>query len=60
ILTGFQIGNVVKPWYCSLSIKGNRFTGKIPAWLIQFPKDCRKNLIPQQTGFGFDNENVIK
>lgn len=58
-LTGFHIGNVPDPWYCSISIKGNRLSGAIPSWLVQFPSDCRKNLIPQQPSFGFTNENLI-
>lgn len=59
VLTGFHIGMVAEPWYCQLVLKGNKMSGDIPAWLIQFPSDCRKNLIPQQSGFGFDNESLL-
>lgn len=60
ILHGFQIGTVEQFWYCQLVLHGNRFSGAIPAWLVQFPSDCRKNLIPQQSGYGFSNEGLIK
>lgn len=59
-LTGFIIPGVAQPWYCSISIKGNRLEGAIPAWLVQFPSDCRKNLFPQQTGYSFTNENLVR
>lgn len=58
-LTGFLIPGVAQPWYCSISIKGNKLSGPIPAWLVQFPSDCRKNLIPQQPSHGFSNENLV-
>lgn len=60
VLTGFYIGNIAQPWYCSVKLYGNRMTGAIPAWILQFPSDCQKNLIPQQEGFGFTNESLIK
>lgn len=60
ILHGFKIGTVIQPWYCQLILHGNRFSGAIPEWLVQFPSDCRKNLVPQQTGYGFSNEGLIQ
>lgn len=59
-LHGFQIGTVIQPWYCQLVLHGNRFSGDIPAWLVQFPSDCRKNLFPQQSGYGFSNEGLVQ
>lgn len=59
-LTGFIISGVAQPWYCGISIKGNQLSGAIPAWLVQFPSDCRKNLLPQQPSYGFTNENLVK
>lgn len=59
VLTGFYIGNIPQPWYCSVKLHGNRLSGAIPAWILQFPSDCRKNLVPQQGGYRFTNENLI-
>lgn len=60
VLKGFHIGTIPQPWYCSVKLYGNRMTGDIPAWILQFPSDCQKNLVPQQGGFGFTNEELIK
>lgn len=60
VLTGNIIGNIPQPWYCSVKLHGNRMTGAIPAWIFQFPSDCKKNLVPQQSGYGFTNESQIK
>lgn len=59
VLTGFFINTVVDPWYCQLILHGNRLNGAIPQWLVQFPSDARKNVIPQQSGYGFTNEALV-
>lgn len=60
VLNGFLISTVIDPWYCQLVLHGNRFSGAIPQWLVQFPSDARKNVLPQQSGYGFSNEGLVK
>lgn len=51
------VGNTVSTgvWSCMFYAHGNRLSGNVPNMLMRFPDDARKYLLPQQTGFGFDN-----
>lgn len=42
-------------WICLFYATGNRLTGNVPSALMNFPETARESLLPQQSGFGFDN-----
>lgn len=51
------VGNEVTTgtWCCSFYVAGNKLSGTVPEMFMRFPESARKSLIPQQSGFGFDN-----
>lgn len=44
-------------WICLFYVAGNRLTGNVPSALMNFPESARKTVLPQQSGYGFDNLN---
>lgn len=42
-------------WICLFYVSGNRLAGNVPAAMMNFPESTRKKVLPQQSGYGFDN-----
>lgn len=44
-------------WFTIFHVANNRLEGSVPALWMKYPDLCRKYLLPQQGGYGFDNLN---
>lgn len=42
-------------WICLFYVAGNKLTGTVPSALMNFPESARKTVLPQQSGYGFNN-----